>query len=93
MKTAIKWIGVAALASCLSACGADTETEVSKCVLQGHAANMLRICMSAAGYDFQWETETCAKHFSVSDVLSDCYERRGAWRSTKMFFLRLKKPD
>lgn len=86
MKQLFKCTAICLLALLTGCNEADTEAEISKCVLQGYSQTRLRTCMSAAGYDFKWESAACSKNYLITDIQAACYERRSIWRSAKTFF-------
>jgi hypothetical protein len=66
----------------------DIKNDLSKCEAMGIAARvdelgrrdrLLAYCMEGSGYDFKWEADGCFLHDRES-----CYEKRGAWRTTKL---------
>jgi hypothetical protein len=66
----------------------DIKSDLSKCEANGIAARvdeparrdqLLAYCMEGSGYDFKWEADGCFLHDRES-----CYEKRGAWRTTKL---------
>lgn len=89
MKKFLKWGVIGILATLISGCGDDVQTEVSKCEIEGHKDVKLTLCMSAKGYDYRWEKSSCVNGLGRLDYSGECFEKRGAWRSTKLFFKEL----
>lgn len=85
----MKLAAIGTLAFMLSGCGEDVQTDVAKCMMQGHKGSMLNTCMSASGYEFTWEKSSCGAGFDFVDSTGGCFEKRGVWRSAKLFFRKL----
>jgi hypothetical protein len=88
MNTTVTWAFWLAVAGLAFLPSDDIKSDLSKCEAMGIAARvdepvrrdrLLAYCMEGSGYDFKWEADGCFLHDR-----ENCYEKRGAWRTTKL---------
>lgn len=92
MSSTVIWIGVLILGSLAGGCdpARDPESRVLECRAEAieHSIEpelLTQTCMGGKGYAFRSDEVSCMYSLPASATDHDCYEKRGYWRSTKVW--------